>query len=198
MKFASTGKEFENAPAGVYPAVCVKMVDLGHQETTWQGATKMAHKVMIAWELSEKMSDGRPFLVSSYYTVSLHENAQLRKHLASWRGKDFTEIELQGFDPKVLIGKGCMLSLIEKEVNGKTFINVDAIMRLPKGMEAPVPEGETIFFSLSEFDQKEFDKLSDKVKEKIMKSPEYQSLNSEGARLQKEQDADLADDDVAF
>jgi hypothetical protein len=42
-----------------------------------------------------------------------------------------------------------------------------------------------------------FNSLSEKVKEKIMKSPEYQSLNIEGAVLQKEQDNDLHSD-VAF
>jgi hypothetical protein len=172
MKFASTSGTFENPPAGAHPAVCTKMIDLGTQETTWQGTTKFAHKVKIVFELAEKMKDGRPFLTMRDFTVSLHENASLRAFLASWRGRDFTDEELAGFDPKVLIGKGCLLSLIEKG----EYINIDSCMRLPKGMEAPAPVGDTVFFSLSEFDQAEFDKLSDKIREKIMKSPEYQSL----------------------
>ena len=173
MKFAARGDTFENPPAGAYPAVCTKMIDLGTQETTWQGATKYAHKVKIVFELSEKMSDGRPFISMRDFTVSLHENAQLRKFLASWRGRDFTPEELEGFDPRVLIGKGVLLSLIEKG----EYVNIDSAMRLPKGMEPPVPQGDTVFFSLAEFDENEWNKLSDKIKEKIMKSPEYQSLH---------------------
>lgn len=173
MKFAATGGSFENPQPGAYPAVCTKMIDLGTQETTWQGATKLAHKVKIVFELSEKMTDGRPFITMRDFTVSLHENAQLRKFLASWRGRDFTPEELAGFDPKVLIGKGVLLSLIERG----EYVNIDSAMKLPKGMEAPVPQGETVFFSLADFDQAEFDKLSDKIREKIMKSPEYQSMN---------------------
>ena len=194
MKFEAKGSTFENPPAGAYPAVCIRMIDLGTQETTWQGATKMAHKVKIVFELNEKMSDGRPFIVMRDFTVSLHENAQLRKFLASWRGRDFTPEELMGFDPKVLIGKGVLLSLIEKG----EYVNIDSAMKLPKGMEAPVPVNQTIFFSLSDFDPVEFDKLSDKIKEKIRATPEYKSLNVEGIMLQKEQDKDLEEDEVAF
>ena len=194
MKFEAKGSTFENPPAGAYPAVCIRMIDLGTQETTWQGATKMAHKVKIVFELNEKMSDGRPFIVMRDFTVSLHENAQLRKFLASWRGRDFTPEELMGFDPKVLIGKGVLLSLIEKG----EYVNIDSAMKLPKGMEAPVPVNQTIFFSLSDFDPVEFDKLSDKIKEKIRATPEYKSLNVEGIILQKEQDKDLEEDEVAF
>ncbi len=146
---------------------------MGTQESTWQGATKYAHKVKIVFELSEKMSDGRPFITMRDFTVSLHEKSGLRGFLKSWRGRDFTDEELAGgFDPKVLIGKGVLLNLVE---NGD-YVNIDSAMKLPKGMEAPVPVNPTVFFSLSDFSQEEFDKLSEKIKEKIMKSPEYQSL----------------------
>jgi hypothetical protein len=146
---------------------------MGTQEITWEGSTKYAHKMKIVFELSEKMSDGRPFLAMRDFTVSLHESSALRAFLASWRGRDFTQEELAGFDPKVLIGKGVLLSMIEKG----DYVNINSAMKLPKGMEAPVPAGDTVFFTLSEFDQTAFDKLSDKIKEKIMKSPEYKSLN---------------------
>ena len=178
MKFANTGGgTFENPPAGAYPAVCTKMIDLGTQEVSWQGAIKYAHKVKIVFELDEKMTDGRPFITMRDFTVSLHEKAALRIFLKNWRGRDFTDEELRGFDPKVLIGKGCLLSLVE---NGE-YVNIDSVMKLPKGMEAPVPVNPTVFFSLAEFDQAEFDKLSPKIQEKIMKSPEYQSLKGTGS-----------------
>jgi hypothetical protein len=55
-------------------------------------------------------------------------------------------------------------------------------------MEAPVPVNPTVFFSLSDFDQVEFDKLSEKIKEKIMKSPEYQSLKGGKTEVDIDQD----------
>ena len=51
-----------------------------------------------------QMQDGRPFAVSGTYTASLFEQAKLHQHLVSWRGKAFTEEELQGFDMSKLLG----------------------------------------------------------------------------------------------
>jgi hypothetical protein len=116
--------------------------------------------------------------------VSLHEKATLRQFLAGWRGRDFNEEELKGFDPRVLIGKGCLLSLIQ---NGE-YVNIGSASKLPKGMEAPTPTNPTIFFSLSEFDQAEFDKISDKIKEKILQSPEAQALGIGSKTPAKDED----------
>ena len=188
------GKAFEKHPAGTPVCTLIKIIDLGTQEVTWQGATKYSHKIRFVWESTELMSDNRPFIVQRDFTASLNSKGNLRPFLEGWRGRAFTEQELAGFDPKVLVGMPCLLSLVE---DGE-YTNVNASMRLPKGMEAPKIVNETVFFSLTEFDKKEFDKLSEKVKEKIMKSPEYQSLTSETSRLDAEQKADLANDDVAF
>jgi hypothetical protein len=62
-------------------------------------------------------------------------------------------------------------------------------------MDAPAPVGETLFFSLSEFDQAVFDKLSDKIKDKIRMSPEYKSLTGAAPA---QPDSINPDDDVAF
>ena len=43
------------------------------------------------------MPDGKPFLVRRRYTASLHEKSALRKDLESWRGRAFTNVELDGF-----------------------------------------------------------------------------------------------------
>jgi hypothetical protein len=189
------GKAFEKHPAGTPVATLIKIIDLGTQEITWQGATKLSHKIRFVWESTELMSDNRPFIVQRDFTASLNSKGNLRPFLEGWRGRAFNETELAGFDPKVLIGMPCLLSLVE---DGE-YTNINAAMRLPKGMEAPKIVGDTVFFSLAEFDLNVFNSLSEKVKEKIMKSPEYQSLNIEGHKLQQEQNNDLhADSDVAF
>lgn len=168
----SQDKKFKNPPAGTFGAACIKVIDLGTQKVDWEGSVKFQRKVFIQWEIDELMEDKRPFVTGRKFTVSMHEKATLRAFLKGWRGRDFTDEELQGFDPKKLIGAPCMLSLVQ---NGD-FVNIASAAKLPKGMNALKPVNETVYFSLDDFDQKVFDSLSDKMKETIGMSPEYQSL----------------------
>jgi hypothetical protein len=76
----SAGGDFESIPPGTYPAVCYRVIDLGRQETEYQGEKKIQHKVLLSWDIADeetRMSDGRPFTISSRYTWSMHEKAQL-------------------------------------------------------------------------------------------------------------------------
>jgi hypothetical protein len=188
MKFSTTStssKAFENPQPGSYGAVCIRLIDMGTQETTWQGEKKSAHKVKIVFELDEMMSDGRPFIAMRDFTVSLHEKSALRQFLSGWRGRDFSDEELKGFEAKNLIGKGCLLSLVQ---NGD-YINVNTASKLPKGMEAPKPQNPLVYFSLTDFDSHVFSNLSQKLQEKIMQSPEYRLAV-------KDPVAGMADDDL--
>lgn len=111
---AGSSGSFEQVPAGMYQAVCAFVEDIGVQETKFG----KSHKAVVCWELSERMTDGRPFMMSKQYTVSLNEKATLRHDLESWRGKAFTESELNGFDIEKLIGANCMLNVISYEKQG--------------------------------------------------------------------------------
>lgn len=135
----ASGTSFTPAPAGSHAAVCVDVVDLGQLKVSWGGKEKTQHKIRIVWQIDEDRDDGKPYQVSRRYTLSLHEKASLRRDLEAWRGKQFTEQELQGFDVEVLLGVPALLSLIHATRDGDTFANVNAIMRLPRGMTAPAP-----------------------------------------------------------
>ena len=89
------------------------------------------------WQIDEDRDDGKPFHVQKRYTLSLHEKAGLRKDLESWRGKPFSDTELQGFDVENLLGVAAMLNIVHAVVQGSTFANIASIMRLAKGMQAP-------------------------------------------------------------
>jgi hypothetical protein len=119
------------APPGTHAAVCVDVVDLGMMENKFKPGTQQ-HKIKIVWQIGEDQPDGNPFLVRQRYTLSLHEKATLRRDLESWRGRVFSAEELQGFDIEVLIGVRCMISVIQ-DATGQ-YANVQAIMKLPKGM----------------------------------------------------------------
>jgi hypothetical protein len=136
---AKAGGNFTPAPAGTHAAVCVDTIDLGEIEVTYQGKAQRKHKVTIVWQIDENLPDGKPFLVRRRYTCSLHEKATLRRDLEGWRGRAFTDQELQGFDLETVLSAPCLLNVIHEIKNGSTFANVAGVMRLPKGMTAPVP-----------------------------------------------------------
>jgi uncharacterized protein YpbB len=176
---ATGGNEFERAPAGQYSAVCYRVIDLGTQaQKDKVGKISHKRKIIIGWELDERMSDGRRFSQQERYTLSLHEMSALRPMLESWRGRPFTQEEANAFDVAKLIGAPALIQLVHNtQPNGKLYVNMSSIMKLPKGMEALQPENETLEFSLDDFNQTVFDKLSDKLKETIMQSPEYQEIH---------------------
>jgi len=145
----SGGGDFETVPEGVYQAVCYQVIDMGIKEN--KAYNSHQRKLRVAWELQgSNMSDGRPHSVSSLYTASLSSKANLRRDLEAWRGRAFTDQELEGFSPKGLLGKGCQINVIHNESGGKTYANIGSIMPLPKGTEVPATANDQIYFSWDE------------------------------------------------
>ncbi len=175
--------DFVPPPAGTHIAVCYRFVDLGTQETEFQGVKKQQRKVMLGWELSDElMEDGKPFMITQRYTWSMSDKANLRADLESWRGVAFKESDFGpgGFDIRRVIGAPCMLTIVHAEKNGKTYANIRAIGKLPKGTNPPHAINPHVYFSLDEFDQATFDNLSAGVKAIIVKSPEYMKIVNGG------------------
>jgi len=125
---------FTPCPEGLHQAVCVDVVDLGLKS----GPFGEKHKVEIRWQTDTENEDThRRFQLRKWYTLSLHEKANLRKDLECWRGRKFSDAELQGFDLEKLIGANCQLQVIHNITDdGKTYDNVQAIVphntKLPK------------------------------------------------------------------
>jgi hypothetical protein len=193
----SNDAKFTNPPAGTYGAVCIKVIDLGTQPVVWEGDTKYQRKVFIQWELDEQMEDKRPFVTGRKFTVSMHEKATLRAFLKGWRGRDFTDEEMRGFNPMKLIGAPCMLSLVQ----AGDYVNVASAAKLPKGMTPLKPTNPTVYFSLDDFDQKIYGGLSNKMKEDIASSPEFIGLkgnHSNGGHGFEDMPDDIPSDDIAF
>ena len=194
------GGDFELAPTGTHLAICYRVIDLGTQETTWEGQTKHAHKVLIGWELpDEKMSDGRPFIIQQRYTWSMHEKATLRKHLEAWRGTAFVDKDFGkgGFDIKNILGKACVLTVVHAEHNGKTYANIAGVGKLMKGQTAPPQINPSVYLWLHKdrWEMSVYASLTDGLKNTIAKSPEYQelvapSIASGGADMADELPAD--------
>lgn len=175
---APTESNFTPTPAGTHLGICYRVIDLGTQSSNFNGETKLAHKVLLSWELpEERMDDGRPFMISQSYTWSMHEKATLRKSLEAWRGVAFTERDFgpSGFDIKNVLGKACTLSVVHTTKNGSLYANVSSIGKVMKGITVPAPASPMVYIWLNaeRWDAKAFSELSANLQGKIMASPEY-------------------------
>lgn len=181
----SEGGNYTPPPVGTHSAICIAFIDLGTQKGEYMGEAKHRREVIIQWELPmEMMPDGRPFVVSKRYTWSMSEKATLRKHLAAWRGKDFTDEDFGGekpFDTKNILGAACTLNISEKTLpDGKARTFVSSVGQKMKGIDLPARFNNTTYLALSEdrFEPEAFGGLSDRLKEIIAGSPEYQEVTS--------------------
>lgn len=175
------GGDFQIAPAGQFAAICCKVIDLGsHRSDVYD---KDIHKVRLTWELHGEnqvgsgvgnMDDGKPFLVDGEYTLSLSDMGRLRPMLESWRGRPFTEEELEGFDLEKLLGVPCMVT-VQHEVSkkGKTYAAVKSVTPLLKSLQKPAQVNRSLAFDIDPWDQKGFEELPEWLRERIKLSTEY-------------------------
>lgn len=183
--------------AGSYRAICYSIVVLG---TTYNEMfDNIQKKVMFTWELPDERieKDGKslPRAISATYTLSLNEKSNLRKTLETWRGKQFTADELQGFDITKVLGAPCMISTtVGSNTLGKQFSKVTAVSRLPKGMEAPKDtENPKVIFDISneECPLEDMELLPPFVQERIRQSEEYKRRTTSNDDFIAADDEDL-------
>lgn len=170
---SSGSADFKRAPAGSHIAVCNLVADCGVQPGS-PAFPAPKRKVYIRFEIPaervEYEKDGKqvegPLTIGSFYTASMNEKATLRKHLEGWRGKKFGDDEAATFDVATILGKACMLSVIESENGGKTYSNIAGIGSLPKGMPVPGAENDLLYFD-DDSGPDAFDSLPKWLREKI-------------------------------
>ena len=126
------------APEGLYPGVCVQVVDLGLVDTQW--GTK--HKCEIVFQIQEvNPKTSKRFEVSQKFNAVLTVGSSLRDFLEAWRGKKFSDDEASGFDIDRLIGINAQVQVIHNiGKQGGVFANVNTILPAPKGAPVLVPE----------------------------------------------------------
>lgn len=194
--------EFKKIPPGNYIARCFSLVDLGRQEVEWSGVTKLQRKIAISWEVFGEDEDGSPLTttvddqempmtISKRFTLSLSDKSALRKDLESWRGKQFSEDELKGFDLTKLIGVYCMINVTHSagvKDKQKTYANVAAITPLPKSLKdhKPDPVHPSRVFDMDNPDMEVFSQLSERMQEIIQSSPDWIDNRQEAESQQSE------------
>ena len=190
LKMALTppkGKAFELPPEGPISGVCTRVIDTGtHYNEKFK---KNIHQVSIGFELDELMEDGRPFFISKRYTYSLHEKSKLRPALESWRGKAYSEEELNNVNLLKLLNNPACLNIVHE--NG--YAN---IMPLLEGMKIPKASSECIGFEIENFNKDVFSKLPDSMKYRIRLSKEYLSMQEN--REKSDESPSEEDGDIPF
>lgn len=176
MQFTSSNdtKEFENPSVGSHNATLIQVIDLGTQVQIWEVEEKRANKVLLVWELDEKMKDGKPFVAHREFTTSLHEKASLRTFLEGWRGRKFTSDEIRVFTLEKMLNASALLSLVMSK-NGK-YVNVSSASKLMAGMPKIVPVNPVFYFDMENYDAEVFNKIWPWVQKKIQASPQYGAI----------------------
>lgn len=162
---------------GTYPAVCSMLIDLGMQFN--ENFKTSARKVLLGWEIiGETVEIGgeqQPRTFSKIYTASLNEKASLRKDLNAWRGRPFTEAELEAFDLRNIVGAPCLVTIIHNQApNGNTYANLAGISSLPKGYPKPALSISPTIYDIDSDDPATVDTLPKWIAEKIRASSSYE------------------------
>lgn len=179
------GKDIDPVKQGMHQAICYGVYDLGTQFNEVFGNT--SHQSYLQFELpSERLEiekDGEklnlPRTISLMTRLSLHEKSNLRKHLETWRGKAFTREELQGFNLEKLLGVNCILQILHKTKNDKTYANISAIMPLTKLEKKMTPENQLAFFSFEDGGDIP-ENTPEWIVKIIHKSEEWKQINNPG------------------
>jgi hypothetical protein len=138
-------------PAGTHHAVCYGIIAVGTQPSE---KFTPRQKIVVCFEIpAERITikdQDLPRGISKRYTLSLNEKSSLRKDLQSWRGKPFTQEELNGFDVSKVIGSNCLISVLHSDRAGAVYADISGISALPRQMASVRPENQPLYFNLIE------------------------------------------------
>ena len=170
---------FKPLEDGTYLAICCGMVDLGTIYN--EKYDKNQDKVMILWEVPgetvEVNGKEEPRILSARYTSTLGNQGNLRRDLISWRGRDFTDDELEGFKLQNVVGASCFLNVQNnKSENGKTYTNVVGVMALPKGTKKAEMTVKPIVFDFDTGTLSDVEELPEWIRDQVKASITYQKL----------------------
>jgi hypothetical protein len=129
-------KVYEQLTEGLHNVTLTKIEDLGPQETTF--GTKDRLRVIFT-SSDQKDKEGKFIDVRMTFTKSLHAKSAFVKQLLSPLGI----VGGNEFDTDDLLGTKCQVVIQQKEVEGKTYANVTAVLRIrPAGTKAAAPAAE--------------------------------------------------------
>ncbi|WP_422928622.1 phage replication initiation protein, NGO0469 family [Singulisphaera sp. PoT] len=131
-----SGGDYVLCPPGNYPGIVVGVFDVGHQSiTTKDKGVQEIRKLVLAFELTKKKPDGKPFVLGGSYTWSMKDNSNFYKLVTNVTGKKFKEGER--FDPRYLLDGPVMVNVSNSQSGEKTYHNIEGIAQFPDGLQPP-------------------------------------------------------------
>jgi hypothetical protein len=166
-------------------------------------------KIMLQFEVPDEVIqvDGKPMpmVIGKEYTLSLSEKATMRHDLQSWRGREFTAKELEGFAVESVVGAPCMITVLHKtSAKKKVYAAITAISKLPKGAAAPAQVHKSIKYEIEDGGNEVYNSLPEWIRKKILACGEWtrgQNQPPQAAAEQPEVEPEpepLEKDDVPF
>lgn len=138
------GGDYERPDAGMYPAVCVALVDLGTRTTVYQSQAKDVREIYFAWELTNYTdSKGDTFVVAERFTNSLGKKSKLRPVIESWTGTKLGDGAQFRFGD--LLDRPCFITLVENA----GYTKIGAVGPVPKGIPVPPRTREPFIFTVN-------------------------------------------------
>jgi hypothetical protein len=136
MQLTQRTSNYVPHPEGVYPAVCVDVMDLGPTQVEFQGRVRMVNKVRVVFETEQVGQDGRHLTTSKTFTASVHPKAALAEFIAQWRGRPVVPGETIDLDK--MVGASCTLVIGHQvsPTDGQTFASITAAAKPTKQLKA--------------------------------------------------------------
>lgn len=181
----ASSKPRPKLPAGSHAARLYSIVDLGTQETNFQGEAKVQRKLRLTWEVPEERAefDGqdKPLAIGKEFTFSLHEKATLRKAVEGMLGRTLTDADARKLDIETLLGSTCLLSVVlGKGQDGQEYPKISGFGPLMKGMVVKPAENKPVLYSVRDRENEVFATLPQFLQEKIRASREFNAPVEEG------------------
>jgi len=167
----NSGNDFEKHPSGWALGVCTRIIDVG---THWNDQKqKDQRKIMVVFESEKLMGEGefkgQPFLLFNNFNYSMYQNSMLCQFIEDWKGQRFVDqSEADNFDLSTLIGQTAFMNIVHND----KYVNVQTIGPVPDGMTPPTPKGDLILVDQDDLETAMVEKLTDKMKERVMGSKE--------------------------
>jgi len=200
--------DFKIAPQGSHMAILNAVVDFGMQPGS-EKFPKPKRCVYLRFELVnesvEYEKDGQkvngPMSIGRTFSFTMSSMGNLRPFIEGLYGRKFpSDSEAENFEFRNLLGRNCLVTVTHDQRGGRTYPHVHSAGPLPAGMK--IDKGQSnasLFFSLDEPDDKEFQRLPRWMQERIEKRmpdediPEKSPLMAHGHSSQE-----IDDDDIPF
>lgn len=186
----SAGSGFDPHPEGQFGVLCVDVVNLGLRPEEFPGSEpREAPKAALVFASGQVQESGELIIITAEMTLSMHEKANMRQFLESWRGKSYTAEQAEtGVPLHKLQGQAGLVS-IEHVLTKRQrkFAKIRSISPLPDGMQPPDKS------VLEEYVRPEF--FEDRKKEYAAQLAEFRARNAPASTSYDEMPEALTDDD---